>query len=121
MTYQPEYAEGEIVVSFRLPVSDDFARTFGELTGYKLKNKSRFYNNCFIYQTEEEDEAIEKFSKYPDIVDWASLRDLKLESKWNGLEQIINSLRDLQDTLEVSDEEYLIRINEICDSLREVE
>nr|MBA4405384.1 hypothetical protein [Nanoarchaeum sp.] len=123
MTYQPDYAEGEIVVSFRTQVSNEFANDFGKLVGYKLKNKSRFYRDCFVYQTEEggEDKAVKKFSVYLDIVDWANLRDLNLESRWNGLEQIINSLRILQDTLEVSDEEYIIRINEICDSLREVE
>jgi len=120
MDYQPDYAEGEIVVRFNLEVSTDFARTFGRLLSYDLKDKSRFSDNCFIYQTEtgREREAVEKFSIHSGIVDWASLRDIRLESTWNNLEQIVNSIRELQDNLKISDEEYVKRITQICVSLK---
>lgn len=121
MDYRPEYAEGEIIVNFKSEeFSTDFARMFGRALGYELIGEVEFLDKCVIYRTEKgkEREAIEEFSISSNVVDWASLRDIRLESTWNNLEQIVKNIRELQDNLEISDEEYVKRITQICVSLK---
>ena len=64
MKYEPEYAEGQILVHFKIPVAHGFAETLGEFLGYKALEESYSYgDNVFIYETGKgkEKQALKKF------------------------------------------------------------
>jgi hypothetical protein len=113
--YVPEYAKGEILVKFKGSKSSDFARDFGKGLGIMLSEESYEHGDCFIYKTAvgKERKAITHFSKYPRFVDWASLRDKKIESRWGSLEEAIGMMQDINDNVEISDKAYDKKIDEI--------
>jgi hypothetical protein len=118
MTYDPEYSTGEILVCFRKNVDGGFADNFGEIIGYKLSYEKQFTKGTFVYLTNEgnEEEAIQRFMEHsPRIVDWASRRDLRLERRWQGLDELANRVADLQDEAELPHKQYQERLRSIAD------
>ena len=119
MKYLPLYARGEILVEFKGPQSNDFAKTFGEKLGYTLKDEEYKHGNAFIYLVPvgQEKKAAKQFERYKKFVDWADLRDIKLEERWTGLEKIIAKLEALKDQAEIPDREYKRELNLILKSI----
>ena len=117
--YKPKYAEGEILVGVK-GYSKDFVKQFGKTLGYELIDEWEHGDNVYIFRTpvNKEDIACKKFLHYKDFVEWAERRDVKLESRWKGIEKTIGVLKDLGDKCEISDEEYRKKIDEIIDSLK---
>lgn len=109
MKYKPKSAEGQILVEFKSEVNRDFARTFGKQIGIRLAKEDYEHGDAFIYQTEpgEERQAIKEFKRYRKFVAWADLRDLRLEARWNELEEIIAALENLRDNADtLGDKDY---------------
>lgn len=119
MVYTPKYAKGQIVVSFKRNVSCDFAIEFGKGLGYNLSREDSENGETYVFFTPigMEKLAIEKFRQYSEFVDWADLRDVKIERRWSGLEKAIGKIQNLIDDAEISDKEYTERLNEIVSCL----
>lgn len=117
--YEPEYSKGEILVNFREDIdpSPDLARSFGMRLGYELKGFWDHGDNTFIYSTSEgeEEKACLMFKKHADFVDWAEKRDLKMETRWDSLEEIISMMRSLRDNPGLPDKQYDDKLKEISD------
>ncbi|MBT4334627.1 hypothetical protein HOD61_02315 [archaeon] len=101
--YIPDYANGEILVSFydmAGPFSD-FPERIGTDLGFKLISPSEYGNN-YIYQTKkgQEGEACERFMKNGMYVEYAIRRDLNLENKLNGLDNINEEINNLSNSVE---------------------
>jgi len=107
--YQPKYAKGQILVEFKPQVSRDFAKTFGENIGFKISDEDYEHGTAFIYQTKpgEEKQAKITFQRHKKFIAWADLRDLRLEARWNELEEIIAALENLGDNADtLGDKDY---------------
>ena len=120
--YEPDYAKGEIIVSYLEDIdsNDQFAKTFGKSLGYDLAGAYKNDDSVFIYKTHagKEEEACEEFESQDKFTDWASRRDLKLERRWESLEQGIEMLTDLNDYAELPDIEYAERLDKIIAYLK---
>lgn len=108
MAYKPEYAQGQILVVFKRDCSRAFAEDFGKFMEYKLSCEEYEHDNAYIFETRVgcEEEAVGCFELYPDFVDSAHLRDIKLEKRWDSLEQAKSKLQDLHDNIKVPDKAY---------------
>lgn len=122
MEYRPEYAKGQILVVFKNNCSEDFACDFGRTIGYRLSDEDYKHIDAYIFKTElgKEKEAIERFKAYPEFVDWADLRDIKIESRWDSLEQAIDKVQELYDNIELPDNQYNQKLDEICIYLKQL-
>jgi hypothetical protein len=111
MRYQPKYAKGQILVGFRGDHSEAFAREFGHVLGYKLIDEWDHDSNAYVYSVPEnkEDTACKSFALYTEFVAYAMLRDMKLESRWQSLEQAIEMMTELTDDCEIPDSQYTSR------------
>lgn len=119
MKYKPEYAKGQILVSFKGNFSDDFVTEFGKGLGYNLSRNSETSDNyIFFTPIGMEGIAIQKFMEHPEFVDWASLRDIKLEVRWKGLEKAVAEIQNLIEDAEMPDKDYRRKLNEIISCLR---
>lgn len=119
-THQPLYSEGEILVYFKVPVTDNFAATFGQCLGYQLAGSWEHGVNVFIYQTtpQEEEKAINVFLEKAEFVESAFRRDIGLERRWQSLEEAIGELEELLGDCEIPEGEYQQRLREIKRKLR---
>ncbi|MAG39051.1 hypothetical protein CMO90_03090 [Candidatus Woesearchaeota archaeon] len=117
--YEPEYVKKQILVQFRVSLGYRFAEDFGKRLGMKLVDTYNHGDNIFIYNTKKgkELDGCEEFKKYEKFIEWAGLRDLKLEKRWKHLENSVNLLERLVDECELPDEEYDSRVKEIVDIL----
>ena len=123
MKYEPEYAEGQILVHFKIPVAHGFAETLGEFLGYKALEESYSYgDNVFIYETGKgkEKQALKKFLEQKPFVDWTNRRDIKLEKRWEDLEIIIGRVEELRDNSELPDKEYNRKLDQLCNYLQKL-
>jgi len=113
MEYEPEYAKGQIVVIWKVNIGKEF----GETLGYKFLGND--YTNQEIFKTPEEgEEKVGKhFMKYPEFVETFYLRDLKLERRWESLEEPEQMLNSLRDTCEKPTQEYNQALEEIINYL----
>lgn len=121
--YNPTHAKEQILVCFKIDCGEAFARDFGRGTGYTLSDEQYKYgHNVFIYNTVEgeESKACEVFRAYSDFIDWAELRDIKMESKWQSLKEIITMIESLRDNVEIPDKEYYEKIHGIIASLQKL-
>jgi hypothetical protein len=117
------HAKGEILVCFKRNCGKDFARELGSWPGYVLSGERYdFGANVFIYKTEEgkEKEACKKFRAYEEFVEWAELRDLKMEARWKALDEVIELIDVLRSKADVSEEEYYKRTGEILLKLKKI-
>jgi hypothetical protein len=121
MGYEPEYAKGQILVVFKNRCGEGFAQDFGKTLGYRLLDETYEHGEAYIFQTEvgKENEAKERFAAYSEFVDWADLRDIKMEARWNSLEQAIAKIQDLHDNVEIPDNSYNQRLKEIIEYIRQ--
>lgn len=123
--YKPKHAKGQILVCFKLEkdCSKEFARIFGGFIGYVLSDEDYDRGgNVFIYKTEkgEEREACKQFLKYGDFVDWASLRDSKMEVRWDRADRVLTMAQSLYDDAGLPDDEYAEEIEKIINYLEEL-
>ncbi len=104
MAHIPEYSAGEIIVS----PSDKYSSVAGisELlsirTGYKLKERWEFDESVYVFSVPEgfEDKACLDFKADGDYVEWAEKRDLRQERIWKSLDESIENLKILRDSIE---------------------
>ena len=129
MKYEPDYANGQIIVDFKENVSNDgFAESVGTLLGYKLLPKKDLYNKAteiyyegegYIFKTPEgkEDEVIKKFlsSKFGENIEGAYRRDLKFERRKESLSGLANLANNLRDSIEVPDSKLEKELKELGD------
>ena len=122
MNYEPEYAKGQILVVFKNGGGEGFARDFGEKIGYKLLDKKYEPGDAYIFQTTAgmEREAVERFSTYSEFIDWADFRDIKLETRLNGLERTIARIQDLRDNVELSDDSFNTKLEGIMSCIQQL-
>ena len=120
MEYAPEYAQGQILVDFINKTTDDFVREFGKGLGYELLDEEYAYDDFYIFKTPigKEGEAIEILAKYSKFVEHVRRRDLKIERRWNKLEELAVMVENLNDNAELSDEDYNQRLEEIRDYIK---
>lgn len=120
--YSPEYARGQIFVLFKRDYDLEFVKEFGETLGYCLSNEDYLWSSFYIFQTKvgEEQAARQRFESYSEFVESTDLRDLKLESRWGGIEKIIEKIEDLSDEMDLPDKVYNSRIDEIINNLRKI-
>lgn len=123
MEYVPEYAKGEIRVSFRDKFNDDFVRAFGKALGYELIDEKDSFSgpDTYLFRTElgKEREARDNFEQYSRFVLDTDLIDNKLESRYKTLDNVISAIEDLSnDDLEIPDDLYNKRLEEIRNSLK---
>ena len=121
MEYQPEYAKGQILVHFKRPYSDAFIREFGETLGYTLLDNEERAGHVFKTEPGKEEEALNKFKSFSDFVEWTDYRDIKMESRWESLEEAIDLLQQLHDNVEIPDNEYNTKLREIQDYLQKIQ
>jgi len=122
MPYKPKYAKGQILVEFKRATSQEFARTFGKQIGFEFADEDYEHGLYAVaYKTKpgKERQAIKKFKSYPDFVKWAYLRDIKLEARWNHLEEIAEEVKAISDDAStLSDREYERRRKLIASKLK---
>lgn len=120
MGYTPEYAKGQILVEFKGNCGVDKARYLGEGLGYVLSDEEYPYCEYHIFETEEgkEGAAIEIFAKYREFVKHVCRRDVKMETRWNKLEELAIMVENLNNNVELSDENYNQRLDEITDYIK---
>ncbi len=120
--YFPEYAKGQIFVFFKRDYALDFVKEFGKTLGYILSDENYPWGSFHIFQTKvgEEQAARQRFESYSEFVESTDLRDLKLESRWRGIEDIVMKTRDLDDAVYLPDKAYNARIEEIINHLRDI-
>lgn len=120
--YEPEYAEGEILVSFRIEAGEGFARDLGQTLDYDLKGRDgRWeYGDAVVYEVPagEEDEACEKFEDREDFVDWAARRDVRLEKRWEGVEEAEEMLDEID--FKAGSDECKEKLDELISFLEEL-
>ena len=114
MQYESDYAKGQILVFFK-DGSKEFVRDFGKLLGYNLSEENYEHGEAYIFETDvgKEKEAVKIFTAYPDFVSSASLRDIKIEGRWNSLEKALSMVQELHDDAEIPDDKYNSRIEKI--------
>lgn len=123
--YEPNYAKGQILVCFKLEkdCGKEFAKTFGEFIGYALGDEEYDHgNNVFIYKTEigKEKEACGQFLTHGDFIEWAELRDLKLEFRWDRADRTLEMIKSLYDDAASPDDEYAREIDSIINYLEKL-
>ena len=122
MEYEPEYAQGQILVVFKDDQGEGFARGFGKTLGYELSDERYEHGEAYIFETEVggEKKAKEKFSEYSDFIDCVSLRDIKIEARWEGLEQAMTEVQGLHDDSELPDNLYRKRLEGIVNRFKQL-
>ncbi|MDD3150988.1 MAG: hypothetical protein PHV68_09150 [Candidatus Gastranaerophilales bacterium] len=122
MEYKPKYARGQILVVFKNRCNDRFARDFGKTLGYQLMDEKYEHGEAYLFKTElgKEQEAKKKFAAHFEFVDWAELRDIKIETRWSGLEQAIIKIQELYDNVEIPDDFYSQKLEEIRHYLKQL-
>ena len=109
MEYKPEYAKGQIVVWFKDLLSEKFILEFGKTVGCELESEVyRHDGEAYIFKVAVglEEKAIKEFKKYSNFVVEAGLRDLKMESRWSNLGELINILQKLGDNVRLPNKRY---------------
>ncbi|HJX05276.1 MAG TPA: hypothetical protein VJ461_01040 [Candidatus Nanoarchaeia archaeon] len=121
--YEPKYAVGEILVCFlgNLNAEDGFVRKMSEFLGYQVKDEEYEFGESYIILTKpgEEEKACNEFKSFrikdQEWVDWAARRDIKLEKRWNDLEELVGMAESLRDDPEYADVVYNKKLDEIID------
>lgn len=121
--YKPYYAKGEIVVCFKEGFGPSIGTDIAKVAGYKMERPWDYGERIVIYKIPEgeEDKAIKNLeNKYSEFIEWAEKRDLKLESRWNSLEKILEKLTNLRDSSdELGNKEYSCKLREIEKEIKE--
>lgn len=126
MKYEPEYANGEIIVFFRYNkegIGEDFASAFGSYLGFGLKEEWERGDYAFVYNCPDgkEEEAIEKFTKLVTFVDGSCRRDLKMERRWDEIEEAERMIEGLGEECDhLSKYMYNNRLTRISDYLNRI-
>ena len=117
MAYKPKYSDGEILVSFKEGFGDskESVQNFCCKLGYQISDENYKHGKLYIIKTEagKEREAIRHFEDCPEFTDWADRRDIRLESRWGYLEQILVVTKGLHENPELPKNQYDQRIDEI--------
>ena len=127
-SYESEYVAGEILVCFlgKLHAETGFVKKFSELLGYQVKDEEYEFGKSYIILTKpgEEEKACNDFKSFmikgQGLVDWASRHDLKLERRWNDLEELVSMAESLRDDAEHSDSAYNKKIDDIIDYAQKI-
>jgi len=119
-----DYACSEILVGFRKQINcnDSFAEKFGKGFGYDLVGEWNHDYNVYIYQVpkDAETEACERFMSKKEFVGWAETKDVKIEKRWENLEEAIDKLNSLHNDAEISDERYIARLDIIIEYIKSI-
>ncbi|MBT3397372.1 hypothetical protein HOA55_00900 [archaeon] len=120
MEYEPEHAPGQILVVFKEPTRKDFAQDFGKTLGYELSDEEYNHGDAYIFQTDVggEEEAIAKFVPCSEFVDWAGFRDIKIEARWESLEQAMAGIQSLQEEASLPDNLYNEKLEKMVERLK---
>jgi hypothetical protein len=114
MEYTPKYAKGQIHVIFKYDgdYTEDFVRKFSKALGYELIKE---HGGNYIFKTEvgKEKEAVERFREYSKFVEYADLRDIKMDLRHNSLELAIDQIQELQQNVELSNSQYNQKLKDI--------
>jgi len=123
--YQPNYAQREILVVFKgFPdMNDNFAKIFGQIIGYELLGTYEHSESDYIFQTPvgQEDKACKEFASHEKFIDCASRRDLKLDKRWNELEEAERKIQDLHENADLPDDEYNKQLQKIIEYLQSLQ
>ncbi len=121
MEYVPNYANGQILVVFKPALSYDFIYDFANKLGYPLIKIPDSYSVGHIFKTNigDEKKAIKQFKKYTKFVEYAELRDLKLEERVQKLDQAIEMINNLSENISLPDELFKGRLNDISKYLKD--
>jgi hypothetical protein len=115
MIYTPEYVPGEIVVCFKSDFNNHyFASSFGEGLGYEFLG-DYVTSDMYAYKVPvgSELEAIKRFRKYKELVDWTDRLDAKFEQRSNDLDSLVLMVQNLDDAIEASDKRYNKELDKI--------
>lgn len=115
--YIPEYVKGQILVGYKDLFAPCFAEDLGMHLDFPRMYSWKYGKRVEIHQTPEgkEDEALIKFREYPEFVQWAEKRDIKLERRWKRLENYKRELESI-DCEHFSDEKFEEEISRILKS-----
>ena len=122
MSYTPEYAPGKIMVLMRsdkVKIDENFAKILGKTLGYEFDEWNGRYN-AFLYNTPEgkEDEACKEFEEMKDFVESAYRFDIKLERRFDKIDELKNIINDL-DTFAENDKKFAHMLKKIKKTIEE--
>lgn len=114
--YVPEYAKGQILVEYKDGLGFSFANFLGNSMGFPPLYSWDYGTNVIVHKIPEGREiyAIGEFQKYPQFIEWAERRDLKLESRWQRIEICKRLLEDV-DCEHLSDKKFNEEVSRILD------
>ncbi|MEA3514552.1 MAG: hypothetical protein U9R34_03690 [Nanoarchaeota archaeon] len=119
-----DYTFSEILVGFRQQIdcNDSFAEKFGKGLGYDLVGDWKYGDNVYIYQVpkDAETEACERFRFKKEFVEWAETKDVKIEKRWESLEEAIDKLDSLHNDAEINDKKYAERLDIIIEYIKSI-
>ena len=128
MTYEPNYARGQINVFFREGILYGFVKYFAKNLGYRIANKYRKKSlrnlrNYYAIKISEgkEKEARDEFESYSKFVESTGLRDLRWEKRYTETDEQRLNLIYLRDHVEeFSREEYNNELEQIAEEIKDL-
>jgi len=122
MDYQPNYSKDKILVKFKEGLDLSFAEKFAEKLGYKLIEKYP-HLDCYVLEVKSDEvtKTISNFEQnYLEFIEWVNKFDLKLDSRWRGLEKILKKVEQLNDNVDIPGENYNLFLDKIIDELKKL-
>lgn len=118
--YEPEFADGLIIVFFKGTVGRQFAEDFGNILGYELEDEEVDYGG-FFYKTPKgkELEACQDFEEQG-VVDGAERFDLKSDRRYKQIEELEEMVENL-DGVVLDDPGYKKELENIKKYIEKIE
>lgn len=115
MGYNPQYAEGKVLVYKNDNCRDDFFKTLVSLDGCIKIKKWIHEENAYICDVNpgNEEEFIKKLMNSNSYITSAERIDVKKLNRITSLDDLIEKIKDLQENCELDDVEYNSELDEL--------